>query len=205
MQVKVLGSNMEIGDALTIYVQDHLDKMVTKFFEKAISAEAHFKKDGHFVKVILIVNEGIKRGLFVKSDGEAGDAYGAFNEASKKAENQLRRYHDKIKNYRAKNHGIKDMEIDYKKLDAKKYVIPPMPFDILSEMENDVISSNSNHNYNVIAEKTTEVETLSLDEAIMKMDLANLPTLVFINKDSGRMNVVYHRRDGLISHIDPQI
>ncbi|MFM7702425.1 MAG: sigma 54 modulation/S30EA ribosomal C-terminal domain-containing protein, partial [Alphaproteobacteria bacterium] len=47
--------------------------------------------------------------------------------------------------------------------------------------------------------------TLTLDEAIMKMDLANLPTLVFINKESGRMNVVYHRRDGLISHIDPQI
>lgn len=203
MQVKVLGSNMEIGEALTSYVQDHIDKMVTKFFGKALGAEAHFKKDGHFVKVILIVNEGVKRGIFVKSDGEAGDAYGAFNEASKKAENQLRRYHDKIKNYR--NNSIKEMEVDYKKLDAKKYVIPPMPFDILSEMESEVANTNSNHSYNVIAEKSTEVETLTLDEAIMKMDLANLPTLVFINKENGRMNVVYHRRDGLISHIDPQI
>ena len=33
MQIRVLGANVEVGDALTQHVQDHLDKTVKKFFE----------------------------------------------------------------------------------------------------------------------------------------------------------------------------
>ena len=36
----------------------------------------------------------------------------------------------------------------------------------------------------------------------MAMDLANLPALVFINEETGNINVVYHRKDGNISWID---
>jgi hypothetical protein len=39
----------------------------------------------------------------------------------------------------------------------------------------------------------------------MKMDLLDLPALVFINADNKRLNVVYHRRDGNISWIDPEV
>jgi len=203
MQVRVLGSNMEVGDSLTSYSQDHLEKMVKKFFEKAVSSEVHFKKEGHLFKVLLIINEGVKRGIFVKSDGEAGDVYGAFNEASKKAENQLRRYRNRIKDYRAQG-GLKNIESDLKTLVATKYVMPPLPYNVFNEMESDDLNEVKPKNHSVIAEKTTEIETLDLEEAIMKMDLANLPALVFINKKNGKMNVVYHRKDGLISLIDPQ-
>jgi ribosomal subunit interface protein len=204
MEIRVLGSNMEVGDSLTSYTKDHIEKVVKKYFENAVKSEVHFKKEGHLFKVLLIVNEGVKKGIVVKSDGEAGDAYGALNEATKKAENQLRRYHDRLKNYRH-NSGIKNISPDYKSLNATKYVLPPLPYDVFSEMEAETNKlENSKNNHKVISEKTTEIETLELDEAIMKMDLANLPALVFINKNNGRMNVVYHRKDGFISLIDPQ-
>ena len=58
---------------------------------------------------------------------------------------------------------------------------------------------------NKISEKNTEIEELAVDQAIMKMDLANLPALVFINSANQRLNVVYHRKDGNISWIDPEI
>lgn len=38
----------------------------------------------------------------------------------------------------------------------------------------------------------------------MKMDLSNLPALVFLNSENKRINVVYHRKDGNISWVDPQ-
>ena len=154
-------------------------------------------------KVVLIINEGVKRGLVIKSDGQAGDAYGAFNEASKKAESQLRRYRNRIKDYRA-NGGIKNIEPDFKALNATKYVLPPLPYNIFNEMET-TEEEKPSENHKVISEKNTEIETLSIDEAIMKMDLANLPALVFINNKNQRLNVVYHRKDGLISLVDPQI
>lgn len=203
MQVRVLGSNVDIGESLTNYIEEHLDKMVKKFFEKAVSSEAHFKQEGNLFKVLLIINEGVKKGIFVKSDGEAGDAYGAFNEASKKAESQLRRYRNRIKDYRAKGGGLKNTEIDYKSFNATKFVLPPLPYNVFNEMEEgEGVESKFHHK--IIEEKATEIEALEVEDAIMKMDLANLPALVFINKKNGRMNVVYHRKDGLISHIDPQ-
>ena len=203
MQIRVLGANVEVGDALTQHIQDHLDKTVKKFFEKAVNSEVHFKKEGQLFKVVLIINEGVKRGLIIKSDGQAGDAYGAFNEASKKAESQLRRYRNRIKDYRA-NGGIKNIEPDFKALNATKYVLPPLPYNVFNEMET-TEEEKPSENHKVISEKNTEIETLSIDEAIMKMDLANLPALVFINNKNQRLNVVYHRKDGLISLVDPQV
>ena len=38
----------------------------------------------------------------------------------------------------------------------------------------------------------------------MRMDLANLPALMFFNAGNGRLNVVYRRVDGNISWVDPE-
>jgi len=39
---------------------------------------------------------------------------------------------------------------------------------------------------------------------VMRMDLADLPALMFYNSSSGRLNVVYRRVDGNISWVDPE-
>ena len=54
----------------------------------------------------------------------------------------------------------------------------------------------------IIAEKPTQVLPISVGEAVMKMDLENLPALMFENVKTGRINVVYYRRDGNISWVD---
>lgn len=202
MQIKVSGSNMEVGQALTEFSQEHLEKAVKKYFEKAVSSEVHFAKDGNIFKVVITVNEGVRGGIKVKSDGQAGDAYAAFTEACERAAKQLRRYKRKIQHYRRHQGGIKSAEVDYKAIDAMKYVLPPQKYDVFEEMESEEVHDVS---HPVIAEKNTEIETISVDEAIMKMDLQNLPALVFINEKSKRLNVVYHRKDGNISWVDPQI
>lgn len=204
MQTRVIGSNMDIGASLEEYAQEHLQKSVKKYFENAVSAEVHFVKDGNLFKVILTVNEGVKGGITVKSDGAAGDAYGAFNEACQKATSQLQRYKDKIKNFRRHGGGLKSVEPNYKALDAMKYIMPPINYNVFEEMEADETEEKLEQNHKVVNEKTTAIEELSVDEAIMKMDLQNLPALVFINSKNKRINVVYHRKDGNISWIDPQ-
>jgi len=205
MQVRVMGSNMDIGQALTQYVEENLTKAVTKYFDKAVNAEVHFVKNGHLHKVVLTVNEGVKGGITVKADAEAGDVYGAFNEAAEKAAKQLRRYKRKIKNYRRHGGGLKSVEpTDYKALDAVKYILPPVAYNIFEEMENEETDEKIDDSLNVITEKNTDIEELTVNDAIMKMDLADLPALVFINKQNKRINVVYHRKDGNISWIDPQ-
>jgi len=203
MQIKVSGSNMEVGQALTSFVEEHLAKDVTKYFDKAIRADVHFSKEKLLFKSLITVNEGVKGGIIVKSNAQAGDSYSAFMESLQKAVAQLRRYKDRIKNYRRQTHHnggtIKDLEPVYESFEAKKYVLPPLPYDVFFEMEE---SESQKDSHKIIQEKTTEIETLTASEAVMKMDLADLPALVFINKETGKISVVYHRKDGNISLID---
>ena len=200
MQIKVSGSNMEVGQALTSFVEEHLAKDVTKYFEKAIRAEVHFSKEKHHMfKALVTVNEGVRGGIVVKSDAEAGDAHACFIEALHKAVHQLRRYKDRIKNYRRNGGGIKNVEPVFESFETPKYILPPLSYDVFSEMEE---NEKAEEPLKIVQEKITNIETLTTDEAVMKMDLANLPALVFVNKDNGRINVVYHRKDGNISLID---
>ena len=206
MQIRVIGSNMDIGQSLTQYVEENLAKSIKKYFDKAINAEVHFSKEGNLFKAVVTVNEGVKGGITVKSNAEAGDVYGCFNEAAEKASKQLRRYKRKIKNYRRTGGGLKSVEPNYQAIDSMKYILPPMAYNVFEEMENEERESDElDQSLNVINEKTTDIEELSVDEAIMKMDLADLPALVFINKLNKRINVVYHRKDGNISWIDPRV
>ncbi len=55
----------------------------------------------------------------------------------------------------------------------------------------------------VIAERPAEILRLTLDEALMHIDLEDQPALMFRHRDSGRMNVVYRRDDGTFGWIDP--
>lgn len=208
MQVNIIGSNMDVGKSLTEYAKEHITKAVTKYFDQAIHSEVHFSKENHILfKAVITVNEGVKGGIIVKSNAIAGDVYGCFNQALEKVVKQLRKYKERIKDYRRKRGGgLKSVEPKYEIFVAPKYVLPPLEYDIFNEMESEEVENELaiNENVNIINEKTADIEKLTVNEAIMKMDLADLPALVFINKSSDRLNVVYHRKDGNISWIDPK-
>ena len=50
----------------------------------------------------------------------------------------------------------------------------------------------------------TRVQSLSVGEAVMQMELAGAHILVFRNDMHGGVNVVYQRDDGNIGWIDPK-
>ena len=54
----------------------------------------------------------------------------------------------------------------------------------------------------MIAEDQTSIESLTVSEAVMRMDLADSPALVFRNAKHGGMSVAYRRADGNVSWID---
>jgi ribosomal subunit interface protein len=207
MDIRVIGSNMDVGESLKQYVEEHVNRHVTKYFDTAIFADVHFSKQGSGqFHVNIVVNEGVKGGgIVIKSNYEAGDIYGCFNEAMSKAAKQLRRYKRRIKNYRRDRGGLKISNDPAQMYDASKYIISVDEYLDIEENEQSVVEREEKPtSLNIVTEKTTDIEELSVDDAIMKMDLANLPALVFVNKDNQRINVVYHRKDGNISWIDPE-
>ena len=55
----------------------------------------------------------------------------------------------------------------------------------------------------IIAELATDIPTLTVGAAVMRMDLADARVQMFRDSRSGRLNVVYRRDDGNIGWIDP--
>jgi ribosome-associated translation inhibitor RaiA len=148
-----------------------------------VAKEAH-----HQFRVDIHGNTGTHAGLTIKSQGHAGEIYAAFDDAATKAEKQLRRYKRRIKGH---HHGD---EKATRALVARKYVLKP---EVDTELEEKGAPA-------VVAEKATNIETLSVSDAVMKMDLASLPALMFFNAGNGRLNVIYRRLDGNISWVDPE-
>ena len=75
---------------------------------------------------------------------------------------------------------------------------------MISPLEEEDIE-NVEQSPTIIAEKASNIENLSVKDAVMKMDLLNLPALLFINDASKKLNLVYYRKNGNISWIDTKV
>src|SRR5690606_8547819 len=164
---------------------------VKKYIDRVTTVHTVVSREAHLFRVDITGNLGTHSGLVVRGRGENSDVYAAFDEALEKISKQLRRYKRKITNHhKGQDEGVPKG----RQVQGKKYVLPPET----GEQEDD------KHAGLVIAEKPTAIETLTVGEAVMKMDLQDLPALMFFNSGHGRLNVVYRRVDGNISCDDPE-
>ena len=191
MQVVVSGQHISIGKSLQDYVKSRANEVVCKYFENAPSSNVHFSKQGRDFACDIVVNDGTGRHMVIKSNAASDEIYNAFDFALGKIEKQMRKYKSKLKNHN------KQMKVSEITPEAVKYIIAPFASSNAEEMEEFDVN-----NPVIVAEKPTQVLPLSVGEAVMKMDLENLPALMFENAKTGRINVVYYRKDGNISWVD---
>ncbi len=185
MDISVKGKNLDVGEALRGHAEGHLNSAVGKYFERAIDASVMFTRQGRQLRADISVHPG-PRGMVVQGRSESDDPYAAFDGALARISKQLRRYKRRLSNHH-KGHGEKF-------LPALQYVIQP-------DQENEEVDVDAEPI--IVAEMPDEIATLSVSEAVMRMDLADLPVTMFRDRASGRLNVVYHRTDGNIGWIDP--
>ena len=57
----------------------------------------------------------------------------------------------------------------------------------------------------VIAETTSNLRQMSVEEAVMELDLTQADIVMFRHAGHGGLNVVYRRADGNIGWIDPAL
>jgi ribosomal subunit interface protein len=189
MQLSVKGKQLDVGDAWRRHVQESLPTIVAKYFDNAQDAQVMLSREGSTFRVDIMVHVG-KR-IIVQSHGATGDAYSAFEEAGDHMGKRLRRYKRRLRDHH------RERAEEFESLTAQQYVLASEDngAEPVSEKEDEPI---------VIAEMQTAIEILSVGEAVMRMDLANLPALMFRNRAHGGLNMVYHRGDGNIGWVDPR-
>jgi len=188
MDISVTGKNMDVGESLTSHVQDILAPAVTKYFSQAIDASVSFSKSGHGLRADITVHPG-PRGLAIQGGSDSADAYSAFDGALERISKQLRRYKRRLNDH----HKTRDHE---NIILAQQYVMEP-------ESETEEVSVDGQPA--IIAEMPTSIESLTVGQAVMRMDLADQPVIMFRNSASGSLNVVYRRPDGNVGWIDPAV
>lgn len=189
--VNISGQNISIGQSLQNYVNDRITAAVSKYFDHATSANVKFTKAGHEFVCDIVVNDGTGRHTVIKSECMSDDIYSAFDSSLSKVAKQLRRYKSRLKD---RHDRIKVSEISP---EAIKYTINANHFEKTGD-DNEIDVDNPV----IIAEQPTKILKLSVGEAVMHMDLQNLPALMFENSTTGRTNIVYYRKDGNISWVD---
>jgi len=187
MEIQVTGKNMELGDALQTHVSEQLTESITKYFGRGAEAMVVFTKERHLVECEMTTH--LDSGVFLAAHGEGGDAYGAFEDSLEKLEKRLRRYKRRLKNHHANGKAP---------LPADLYVLEP-----LGEESDSDADSTGDPTPVVIAEGQTSLREMTAGAAVMQLDLADQPAIVFKNAAHGRINVVYRRRDGHIGWVDP--
>jgi len=203
MQITVSGKQLDLSDALCGRVTAHLDNIATKYFGHALEAEVTFSRARSFFTCDINLHAG--RGLRLRGEGEALDANTAFDDAAEHIAKRLRRYRRRV------NEHARDLANRERPEAARQFVLAQGEADgeadqVNGAAEDGAAADGSPANGNsatVIAEQAAEINWLSVDEAVMQMDLADQPLLMFRNRQSGTLNVVYRRSDGNIGWIDP--
>jgi ribosomal subunit interface protein len=191
MQLTVKGKQLDVGDALRTHVADSLNAVVGKYFNKPIEANVVLTRDAHLYKADIQVHVG--RGIVLQSAGEATEPYPAFDSACDKLAKRLRRYKRRLRDHHSAENGAEVIPARYQILEAEAD-------DHHDEVE---ASLNGAQQPMVVAEMETSIATLSVSEAVMRLELAQAPALMFHNGVHGRLNMVYRRADGNIGWVDP--
>jgi len=189
MKIQVHGKHIDVGEALRTHVTTRLGEVVAKYAERPVDAVVTFSKDAHEFVCDAAVH--LSTGLKVQAKGRATDIYDSFEGAAERMEKQLRRYKRRLKDHHQKR------ESPIEASDVPSYILDAGA-DASDSEEPDSLQPI------IIAEMETRVQTLSVGEAVMQMELASAPLLVFRNDSHGGVNVVYQREDGNIGWIDPR-
>ncbi len=188
MQISVTGKQLDVGDSLRAHINESLGATVQKYFGKAIDAAVVLSRDARMFRADITVHVG--KGIQVRAHDVADDAYAAFDVSLANLGKRLRRHKRRLRDHhksRAEDSGES----------AQTYVLAA-PADAA---ESD--HAPTRETPVVIAEATSTIEPLTVSEAVMRLDLADMAAMVFRNAGNGALNVVYRRPDGNIGWIDP--
>ncbi len=190
MQITVSGKQVDLSDALRVRVSDQLKLVAGKYFDHAIEAHVTFSRARSFFTCDINLHAG--RGLTLRGEGEAADANSAFDGAAEHIATRMRRYRHRVNEHHR--------DLANRTPEAARQVV------LNGEAAPETAERPPQTDFaTIVAETVGSIDKLTVSEAVMRMDLAHQPVLMFRNSGSGELNVIYRRPDGHIGWIDPSV
>lgn len=190
MKLTITGrNNLDIPQNLRDYIEEKSSHL-KKYFDGIIDVHVTLSNEKliHSNEMHLYGCEMTIHGSGFTVHGEESgeDMRTSVDKTLTKVESQVRKYKDRLVNRKRKGH---------KEEPATEWTL-----DVLSSENLEAVQPTRQ----VIRSKRFAVKPMSLDEAVMQLDLLGQDFIVFKDSETQRVNVLYQRRDGNYGLIEPQ-
>ena len=192
MRVEIAGRHMEVTEALRTHVEQKLDKL-RGHFDRVIDVEVVLivEKHRHIAEITLHAN-----GIRIHSAESSDDMYLSVDAAVEKLEKQIRKFKNRINRSQSRRAKGPDAVGEY------LHNVIELNTDEAGESADQEGSLSTGHR--IILREKLPMKPMSVEEAMLQLDLADDNFLVFSNADTQQVNVVYARDDGTFGLVEPQ-
>jgi len=187
MQIQFVSKGIDVSPALRERIDQRITEASSKYFNRPAEAFVTASKEGHGFKVDISVH--LPSGAFLQARGQGGDAYGAVEDASTHLEKRLRRYKRKLKDHYADHKPDLPAEMG-SIITLRSERRDDLDYEDEDETQGDDGGAEGGQEPVIIAEQVAELRTLTVSMAVLEMDLADAPFLMFKNARSGELNAV---------------
>lgn len=178
MKILITGKNINVGDRLTKVIETKFGKL-NKYFSQDVELTVNVfsEKDRQGVEATIFA-----KGTIFRAEDVSNDLNVSIDKAVDKLSSQLSKYKTKLqRKYKGNPHA---------------FVFEEIPD--LAAMEEEEAEELRN-----VKRKHFDIKPMSLDEAIMQMELLGHSFFVFINYETETVNVVYKRKDNKYGLLEP--
>lgn len=184
MQLAITFRHMDASDAVKDYAREKLDK-IRKYFPDPIKGHVVFSNDRGYSHV-ADVQITLHNGIVIKGVESTEDVYSSIDLVMAKIERQVRRYKERIRDHKPSSGP--------QRLMRHRVVVTPEPEAPQRTPPAEVAPPAPQHR--IIKEEKYVARPMTVDEAIMHMNLLHESFLCFNNAISHEVNVIYRREDG---------
>lgn len=189
VDIKLSGRKIQITDALRSYVDEKIGNALKVFDIQPMNCDVVLRvdynrsnPDRRTCEVTVFVRDSV-----VRVSESADDMYAAIDLAADKVERQLRKYKTRIVDKR--QHAQKVVPPAQTAEELEK-LLEPLP-----EEDDDLL----------VREKYIDLKPMTEEQALVETDLLGHDFYVFLNAETGLVNVIYHRKNGGYGIIKPKI
>lgn len=175
MKYQFRGKNIQVTNALKEYVEKRLGKL-NKYFENTPEAIVTLVVEKDRHRVEVTIP---LNGFLLRGEEESLDMYSSVDLVVEKLEKQINKYKTRVR--KNKGASIKDLPTDNKG------------------------TSGDIEEPHIVRTKRFAIKPMSVEEAVLQMNLLGHNFFMFSNADTEEANVVYRRKDGNYGLIEPEI
>ncbi|MCB1072933.1 MAG: ribosome-associated translation inhibitor RaiA [Chlamydiales bacterium] len=194
--ISVVGKNIEITKPIRDYIEEKIGKieaLSTDIIDVKVRLDV--QKLNHMVDIFLKFSH-----FRVNVRAITENMYSAIDKSFEKLYTKLRKWKSRIQDHHGKGVAVTEMEVNI--LEHAQHEI--------EEINQEIIDANNNNlkkDYalpKVIKKKRRPLKTLTIDEAVMKMELSDDNFKVYRSEEDQALKVIYRRRDGSYGVISPE-